>query len=119
MKKSISGVRGIIGVDLTLKDVLRFCNNFSALIKSKKCVVANDTRPSSDMISETAIASLLQNGIDVFNLKMSPTPIPADRQIGQRLILRPPHRLSLRRDRLRLRRRIRKFYFYWSRRHRL
>jgi len=75
MKKSISGIRGIIGVDLTLKDVLRFCNNFSALIKSKKCVVANDTRPSSDMISETAIASLLQNGIDVFNLKMSPTPV--------------------------------------------
>jgi len=34
MKKSISGIRGIIGDDLTLKDILKFCNNFSALINS-------------------------------------------------------------------------------------
>jgi phosphomannomutase len=75
MKKSISGIRGIIGDDLTLKDILKFCNNFSALIKTKKCVIGNDTRPSANMLKQTAIASLLQNGIDVFNLDMSPTPV--------------------------------------------
>ncbi|HXV67242.1 MAG TPA: phosphomannomutase [Nitrosopumilaceae archaeon] len=75
MKISVSGIRGIFGNDLTLKDVLRFCNNFSSVIKSKKCVIGHDTRPSSEMIHETAIAALLQCGIDVFNLGMAPTPV--------------------------------------------
>ncbi|HSG73764.1 MAG TPA: phosphomannomutase [Nitrosopumilaceae archaeon] len=75
MKKSISGIRGIFGDDLSLKDVLKFSNNFSALIKSGKCVIGNDTRPSGNMIRETASAVLMQNGIDVFNLNLSPTPV--------------------------------------------
>ncbi len=75
MKKSISGIRGIFGNDLTLKDVLKFCNNFSALIKSGKCVIANDTRPSANMVRETACASIMQNGVDIYNLGMSPTPV--------------------------------------------
>jgi len=75
VKISVSGIRGIFGNDLTLKDVLRFCNNFSFLIKSKKCVIAQDTRPSGSMIIETASAALLQCGIDVYNLGMVPTPV--------------------------------------------
>ena len=75
MKITISGIRGIFGNDLTLKDVLRFCNNFSTLIKSKNCVIARDTRPSSSMMIETASAALLQNGVDVCNLGMVPTPV--------------------------------------------
>ncbi len=75
MKISISGIRGVFGNDLTLKDILRFCNNFSTLVKSKKCVIAHDTRPSSLMIVETASAALLQNGINVYNLGMVPTPV--------------------------------------------
>ena len=75
MKISISGIRGIFGKDLTLKDVLRFCNNFSALVKSKNCVIAHDTRPSSSIIVETASAALMQCGINVYNLGMVPTPV--------------------------------------------
>jgi len=75
VKISISGIRGIFGNDLTLKDVLRFCNNFSTLIKSKKCVIARDTRPSGNMVIETASAALLQNGVDVYNLGVVPTPV--------------------------------------------
>jgi len=75
VKITISGIRGIFGNDLTLKDVLRFCNNFSTLIKSKNCVIARDTRPSSSMMIETASAALLQNGVDVCNLGMVPTPV--------------------------------------------
>ena len=75
MKISISGIRGIFGKDLTLKDVLRFCNNFSTLVKSKNCVIAYDTRPSSSIIVETASAALMQCGINVFNLGMVPTPV--------------------------------------------
>ena len=75
MKKSISGIRGIVGEDLGLKDVIEFCNNFSKLIESKKCVIAIDTRPSGKMIKEAASAALMQNGIDVFDLGMAPTPV--------------------------------------------
>ena len=75
MKKTISGIRGIFGEDLNLKDVLEFCNNFSSLIESKKCVIGKDTRPSGQMIKETASAVLLKNGIDIFDLQTAPTPV--------------------------------------------
>jgi len=93
MKKSISGIRGIVGDDLTLKDILKFCNNFSALIKTKKCVIGNDTRPSANMLKQTAIASLLQNGVDVFNLDISPTPVVfrETRNYGSGLMITASH----------------------------
>ena len=75
MKKTISGIRGIFGDDLNLKDVLEFCNNFSTLVSSKKCVIGRDTRPSGLMMMETASASLMNNGIDVYNLGIVPTPV--------------------------------------------
>ena len=75
MKKTISGIRGIFGEDLNLKDILEFSNNFSTLIKSKKCVIGKDTRPSGQMVKDTASASLMKNGIDVFNLGTVPTPV--------------------------------------------
>ena len=75
MKKTISGIRGIFGEDLNLKDVLEFCNNFSSLIKSQKCVIGKDTRPSGFMIKDTTSAALMKNGIDVFNLGIVPTPV--------------------------------------------
>ena len=93
MKKSISGIRGIFGNDLSLKDVLKFSNNFSALVKSKKCVVGNDTRPSAEMVRETSIAALMQNGIDVFNLKLAPTPVifREARKYGAGIVLTSSH----------------------------
>lgn len=75
MKKTISGIRGVFGEDLNLKDVLEFCNNFSTLIKSQKCVIGKDTRPSGSMIKDTVSAALMKNGIDVFNLETVPTPV--------------------------------------------
>ena len=75
MKKTISGIRGIFGEDLNLKDIIQFSNNFSSLIKSQKCVVGRDTRPSGKMIQETISAVLMKNGIDVFDLGMVPTPV--------------------------------------------
>jgi len=75
LKKTISGIRGIFGDDLNLKDVLEFCNNFSSLIKSKKCVIGKDTRPSGPIVKDAATAALMKNGIDVFNLETVPTPV--------------------------------------------
>lgn len=75
LKVSISGVRGVFGDDLNLNDIMRFCRNFSVLIKSKNCVVAQDTRPSSKILSETVVASLMERGLDVYNLGIAPTPV--------------------------------------------
>jgi len=75
LKVSISGVRGVFGDDLNLNDIMRFCRNFSVLIKLKNCVVAQDTRPSSKILSETVVASLMERGLDVYNLGIAPTPV--------------------------------------------
>jgi len=93
MKKTISGIRGIFGEDLNLKDVLEFCNNFSSLIKSKKCVIGKDTRPSGQMVKDTASAALLKNGIDVFNLQTVPTPVVfrEARKYGAGLVISSSH----------------------------
>ena len=93
MKKTISGIRGIFGEDLNLKDVLEFCNNFSSLIKSQKCVIGKDTRPSGSMMNDTASAALMKNGIDVFNLGTVPTPVVfrEARKYGAGLVISSSH----------------------------
>ncbi|MCV0399773.1 MAG: phosphomannomutase [Nitrosarchaeum sp.] len=93
MKKTISGIRGIFGKDLNLKDVLWFCNNFSSLIKTQKCVIGKDTRPSGHMVKETASAALMRNGIDVFDLGTAPTPVVfrESRKYGAGVIVTSSH----------------------------
>ena len=93
MKKTISGIRGIFGEDLNLKDVLEFCNNFSSLIKSQKCVIGKDTRPSGSMMKDTATAALMKNGINVFNLETVPTPVVfrEARKYGAGLVISSSH----------------------------
>lgn len=75
MKITISGIRGVFGDDLTPNDVIKYCNNFTALVKSKKCVIGYDTRPSSNIMMNNVVASLMQCGIEVYNLGMVPTPV--------------------------------------------
>ena len=93
MKKTISGIRGIFGEDLNLKDIIEFTNNFSSLIKSEKCVIGRDTRPSGKMIQETISAVLMKNGIDVFDLGMVPTPVVfrESRKYGAGIIISSSH----------------------------
>lgn len=93
MKISISGIRGIFGNDFTQKDVLKFCNSFSVLGKSKKCVIGTDTRPSCHIVKETASAALMQCGIDVFDLGMVPTPVVfrESRKYGAGIVVTASH----------------------------
>jgi len=93
LKISVSGIRGIFGKDLTLRDVLKFSKNFSILINSKKCVVARDTRPSGHMITETVKAGLMQSGIDVYDLGIAPTPVAfrESRKYGAGIIITSSH----------------------------
>jgi phosphomannomutase len=93
LKKSISGIRGIFGHNLTLREVLRFCENFAPMIKDKKCVIGNDTRPSGNIIRETAIAALMSRGIDIYSLEMAPTPVVfrEARKYGAGLVITSSH----------------------------
>ncbi|MDE1811900.1 MAG: phosphomannomutase [Thaumarchaeota archaeon] len=93
MKVSISGVRGIFGNDLNMEDIIYYCRNFSRLVKSKKCVIGKDTRPSGEIVTNVAIASLLERGISVYNLGTSPTPVVfrEARKYGSGLIVTSSH----------------------------
>ena len=93
MKKTISGIRGVFGEDLNLNDILEFCGNFSSLIKSKKCVIGKDTRPSGSIIKETASAALIGKGINVLNLETAPTPVVfrEARKYGAGLVISSSH----------------------------
>ena len=93
MKKTISGIRGIFGSDLTIKETMEFCNNFSSLIKSKKCIIARDTRPSGEIMKGVASAVLQKNGIDVYDLGLAPTPVAfrESRKYGSGIIVTSSH----------------------------
>ena len=93
LKISISGIRGVVGKDLTLRDILKFSKNFSSLINSKKCVIATDTRPTGQMIAETVKAQLMESGIDVYDLGVAPTPVAfrESRKYGAGIIVTSSH----------------------------
>ncbi len=92
MKKTISGIRGIAGRDLNLKNIVEFCNGFAKLAGGR-CVIARDTRPSGEMISGAVSSALLQNGIDVYDLGVAATPIPfrESRRYGSAVVITASH----------------------------
>ena len=63
------------------------------MIKSKKCVVGRDTRPSGGIVTNVTIASLLERGISVYNLGISPTPVifREARKYGSGMIVTSSH----------------------------
>ena len=89
----MSGIRGIFGKDLTLRNILKFSKNFSVLINSKKCVIARDTRSTGYMITEAVKAVLMQSGIDVYDLGVAPTPVVfrESRKYGAGIIVTSSH----------------------------
>ncbi len=93
MKISISGVRGIYGQDLNLHEVNRFAGQFAGFIKSSKCVIARDSRPSGTIIAQIVTASLMAAGIDVYNLGIAPTPVAfrEARKYGAGIIVTASH----------------------------
>jgi len=92
MKKTISGIRGIVGHDLDLKNIVKFCNGFAKLA-GNKCAIARDTRPTSEMMSGAVSSALLQNGIDVYDLGVAATPVSfrESRRYGSAVIITSSH----------------------------
>jgi phosphomannomutase len=80
VKISISGIRGIFNQDLNLTNIINFSRLFASFIinhsidSEKKCLVARDTRPSSDIILRIVSAAIMEKGINVFDLGVAPTP---------------------------------------------
>ena len=74
VKATISGIRGIVGKDMNLHHVLRFCSSFASMIPRGRCAVGRDTRPSGDIIYRTTTAALMSCGIEVLDMGIAPTP---------------------------------------------
>ena len=93
VKISISGIRGVYGEDFTPNDVIKFCKGFSKLVKNQRCVIGRDTRPSGEMIKNLVSATLLERGIDVYDLGMTPTPVifREAKKIGAGVIITSSH----------------------------
>jgi phosphomannomutase len=98
VKISISGLRGIFGQDLNLHTIISFSKLFASFIINsnkcqKKCLVARDTRPSSNVILQTVSAAIMEQGINVFNLGAAPTPFVFHESIkyGNAIIVTASH----------------------------
>ena len=74
LMRSVSGMRGIVGQDLTPELVVRHAAAFGAVVKGKRIVVASDTRPTGPMIKDAAISGLCAVGCDVVDIGIAPTP---------------------------------------------
>ncbi|MDC0203513.1 phosphomannomutase [Candidatus Nitrosopelagicus sp.] len=93
MKISISGIRGVYGEDFFPKDVIKFCDGFSKLIKTKKCAIGMDTRITGGMIENLVSATMLERGIDVYNLGITPTPVVfrKAKELGAGIVITSSH----------------------------
>ena len=81
------------GKDFFPEDVIKFCNGFSKLIRSGKCVIGMDTRTTGGMIEKLVSATMLERGIDVYNLGIIPTPVVfrKAKEIGSGIIITSSH----------------------------
>jgi phosphomannomutase len=95
MKISISGIRGIYGSDLITSDIVKFVRLFASLIikDGGQCVIARDTRPSSRIIIQIVSAGLREQGVDVYDLGVAPTPVVflESRKYGYGIVVTASH----------------------------
>ncbi len=71
---SISGIRGVVGSDLTVKDYAKVGWSFGEYIQGGVCAIGRDTRSSGKMMSDAAVSGLLSRGCTVFDLGVTSTP---------------------------------------------
>jgi phosphomannomutase len=74
LMRSVSGVRGIAGTDLTPEMAVRYAAAFGTILRGGRVVVARDTRPTGPLIAQAAISGLLAVGCDVIDIGIAPTP---------------------------------------------
>jgi len=77
LMRSISGVRGIVGTDLTPERVARYAAAFGSVLASQghgTAVLARDSRTSGPVFADAARAGLRGAGITVIDAGLVPTP---------------------------------------------
>jgi phosphomannomutase len=77
VKISISGIRGIYDDDINLHDIVKYSRLFGAYIRklgSRTCLLARDTRPSSNILFQTVCAALMEQQINVLDIDIATTP---------------------------------------------
>lgn len=75
---SVSGIRGIIGDNLTPQNITKFASAFAEYCRknsrSNKIVVGRDGRLHGEIISTIVISNLALSGFEVINIGVAPTP---------------------------------------------
>jgi phosphomannomutase len=71
---SVSGIRGIVGEELTPAATLKFAEALATHANGGRIVVSNDGRPSGAMLKHAVLAGLLGTGCEVHDLGIAPTP---------------------------------------------
>jgi phosphomannomutase len=77
LMRSVSGVRGVVGTDLTPDVVARYAAAFGELVATKDrrpVVLARDSRVSGPRFAEAAQGALCDAGVDVVDCGLIPTP---------------------------------------------
>ncbi|MCJ7498450.1 MAG: phosphoglucosamine mutase [candidate division Zixibacteria bacterium] len=72
--KSISGIRGIVGVTFTTEEVLKYSSAFGNYCNGGRIVLGRDTRKSGEIFKGFALAGLFSTGCEVIDLGICPTP---------------------------------------------
>jgi phosphomannomutase len=75
--RSVSGVRGIVGTDLTPETVARYAAAFGSIVAQGdggSVVLGRDSRTSGPTFADAARAGLQSVGIDVIDCGLIPTP---------------------------------------------
>src|SRR5262245_10304127 len=71
---SVSGIRGIVGEDLTPHVALSFASALAVYIDGGSVVVSRDGRPSGTMIRHACLAGLAAAGCEIHDLGVASTP---------------------------------------------
>jgi phosphomannomutase len=77
LMRSVSGLRGIVGKDLTEEVVRRYAGAFGSFLRSRgghKVALARDSRASGPLFARAAAEALAASGVNVVDLGMVPTP---------------------------------------------
>lgn len=77
LMKSVSGIRGIFGSDLTPINLATFTAAYGAFIGKGPIVVGRDSRISGQVCEDIVTATLQSQGIDVIKVGIVPTPTVA------------------------------------------
>lgn len=71
---SVSGIRGIVGEELTPEVALAFAASLGTKTQGGRIVLSRDGRPSGTMLRHAVLAGLLGAGCDVQDIGVAPTP---------------------------------------------